>query len=157
MHLHRFEKIWLYLGGTTLLVFLTIIGISAFYYGNQPPSCLATINTDKIDVTPPFNQPGVHKIKDGEYEVSIVVAAFAFFPNKVTVPKGSIVHFSVVTKDVVHGFEIAGTNVNMLVEPGYISAYTQKFNKAGEYLILCNEYCGMGHHMMHARIEVVEA
>lgn len=60
------------------------------------------------------------------------------------------------TKDVVHGFEIAGTNVNMMLEPGYISEYVTTFNKPGEYTLLCNEYCGAGHHMMTSKIEVVE-
>ncbi|MFL6562538.1 MAG: cytochrome B5, partial [Bacillus sp. (in: firmicutes)] len=60
------------------------------------------------------------------------------------------------TKDVVHGFEVAGTNINMMLEPGYVSEYTTTFDKAGEYLIVCNEYCGAGHHLMSSMIEVVK-
>ena len=60
------------------------------------------------------------------------------------------------TKDVIHGFEVAGTNVNMMLEPGYISENVYNFNKTGEFLVLCNEYCGVGHHMMTSKIEVVE-
>ncbi|MDV2887801.1 cytochrome B5, partial [Alkalihalophilus pseudofirmus] len=54
------------------------------------------------------------------------------------------------------GFEVAGTNINMMLEPGYISEYTTTFDKAGEYLIVCNEYCGSGHHLMFSKIEVVK-
>jgi cytochrome c oxidase subunit 2 len=60
------------------------------------------------------------------------------------------------TKDVIHGFEMAGTNINMMLEPGYVSEYTTTFDKAGEYLVVCNEYCGAGHHLMSAKIEVVK-
>ncbi|GAE43559.1 cytochrome c oxidaseI [Mesobacillus boroniphilus JCM 21738] len=35
MHIHKFEKIWLIFGITTLIVFLSVIGVSAFYLGNQ--------------------------------------------------------------------------------------------------------------------------
>lgn len=156
MHLHKYEKIWMTFGIGSLLVFLIVIGISAFYMGNQPPSCLTTIDPEKVDTTAPFDKPGVTKTGKDRYQVAIVTQAFAFTPSVIKVPKGATVDFVVTTKDVVHGFEIAGTNVNMMLEPGYVSTYTQKFNKAGEYLILCNEYCGTGHHMMSAKIEVVD-
>ncbi|MEH7388103.1 cytochrome B5, partial [Bacillus sp. JJ1521] len=38
----------------------------------------------------------------------------------------------------------------------YISSYTQTFSKTGEFLVLCNEYCGVGHHLMMAKVEVTE-
>ena len=38
--------------------------------------------------------------------------------------------------------------------PGYISQFTTQF-EAGEYLIVCNEYCGVGHHLMSAKLHVV--
>src|SRR5699024_11865957 len=66
------------------------------------------------------------------------------------------VHISATTKDVIHGFEIAGTNANMMLEPGYISTVTNTFKKAGEYTLVCNEYCGVGHKMMHATNMVEE-
>lgn len=156
MHIHKFEKIWLFFGIGTLIVFLTTVGIGAFAMGHQPASNIQTIDPEKVHETAPFDQPGMTQTGENSYEVVLITSAFAFTPNKITVPKGAEVTFIVTTTDVVHGFQIAGTNVNMMVEPGYISRYTQRFNKAGEFLILCNEYCGVGHHLMNARIEVVE-
>jgi cytochrome c oxidase subunit II len=156
MHIHKFEKIWLIFGIGTLVIFLTTVGIGAFAMGHQPASNIQTIDPEKVLETAPFDEPGVKQIADNKYEVVIVTSAFMFTPNQITVPKGAEVTFIVATTDVVHGFSIAGTNVNMMVEPGYISKYTQTFNHVGEYLILCNEYCGAGHHLMNARIEVVE-
>jgi cytochrome c oxidase subunit II len=43
-----------------------------------------------------------------------------------------------------------------MIEPGFISEYVATFNKTGEFLILCNEYCGSGHHMMTSKLKVVE-
>jgi|SRR5690625_5288671 len=160
MKMHRYEKIWLGLGTTTLLIFLIVVGISAFYMGNQPPSCAVTLDPDKVDQTEPFNEPGLREIGDNEYQFTIVAEAFNFDVGTddkvVQIPKGATVHFQVTTKDVLHGFEIAGTNINMMLEPGYISTYTNTFKNAGTFTLLCNEYCGVGHHMMYATIEVVE-
>jgi cytochrome c oxidase subunit 2 len=156
VHLHKYEKIWLIFGIGALFLFLSIIGVSAFYMGNQPPSCLTTIDPEKVDITPPFDQPGVKQVGNNHYQVTIVSQAFSFTPNVIKIPKGAKVDFVATTKDVVHGFEIAGTNVNMMLEPGYVSTATQVFHKKGEYLIVCNEYCGAGHHMMSAKIEVMD-
>lgn len=159
MHFHKLEKIWLIFGVTTLLVFLSVIGVSAFYLGNQPPSCVATINPDNVDAQAPFNKPGLNKVdgKEWDYELVFVASAFNYTPGEVEVPLGAKVKVIATTKDVVHGFSVAGTNINMMLEPGYISEYVTTFDKTGEFLILCNEYCGAGHHMMTSKIKVVEA
>ncbi|GLB57927.1 cytochrome c oxidase subunit II [Cytobacillus sp. NCCP-133] len=158
MHMHKFEKAWLIFGIGSLLVFLTVLGVSAFYLGNQPPSCLATIDPEKVDKTAPFNEPGLKKVegKDWDYELVFVASAFSYSPASVEVPYGAKVKIIATTKDVVHGFEVAGSNINMMLEPGYISEHITTFDKAGEYLIVCNEYCGVGHHMMSSKIEVVK-
>ncbi|RXT08916.1 cytochrome c oxidase subunit II [Ammoniphilus sp. CFH 90114] len=156
MHIHKYEKLWLILGTGTLIVFLATVGVSAYVQGNHPPSSLETIHPDMIDVTPPFDNPGVVQIGENEYEVNMVSLAYAYIPYEISVPKGATVHFNVVTKDVLHGFEIAGTSANFMVVPGHISKHTAVFNQPGEYLILCNEYCGLGHHVMNAKLEVTE-
>lgn len=160
MNMHKYEKIWLTLGTGTLLIFLIVIGISAFYMGNQPPSCAVTLDPALVDEQEPFDEPGLVEIGDNEYQFTVVAESFNFDVGEddkvVEIPKGATVHFNVTTKDVIHGFEIAGTNVNMMLEPGYISTYTNTFKEEGTYTLLCNEYCGTGHHMMHATIEVVE-
>jgi cytochrome c oxidase subunit 2 len=41
----------------------------------------------------------------------------------------------------------------MLV-PGYISQFTTVFDTPGDYLLVCHEFCGNGHHAMHGRVIV---
>lgn len=143
-------------GLALLIVFLAILGVSAFVSGNQPASDADLIDPTKISQTAPFDKPGVNKIDDNEYEVVIVAQAFAFTPQNIEVPKGAKVTFLITSPDVVHGFEIAKTPVNMMVVPGHINSVSHTFKKAGEYLIVCNEYCGTSHHMMSAKIKVVD-
>lgn len=58
--------------------------------------------------------------------------------------------------DVQHGFSLQPTNINIQVHPGYEMVITITPNKAGEFGVICNEYCGLGHHTMVGRIYVVE-
>lgn len=62
--------------------------------------------------------------------------------------------FRLTSPDVIHGFQIVQTNGNTMVVPGYVSQFTTRFSRAGEYLIVCNEYCGLGHHIMSAKLIV---
>ena len=36
MHLHKYEKIWLVFGTLSLIVFLSIVGVTAFAHGHTP-------------------------------------------------------------------------------------------------------------------------
>jgi len=53
-----------------------------------------------------------------------------------------------------HGFSLQPENINMQVIPGYEMVIKITPNKSGEYTIVCNEYCGIGHHTMTGRIYV---
>jgi len=55
-----------------------------------------------------------------------------------------------------HGFSLQPANINMQVLPGYDMVVTVTPNKAGEYSVVCNEYCGIGHHRMVGKIYVTE-
>ena len=49
------------------------------------------------------------------------------------------------------------TSANTMLIPGYVSQFTVTFDTPGEYLIVCNEYCGQGHHTMSGKLIVEEA
>jgi cytochrome c oxidase subunit II len=55
-----------------------------------------------------------------------------------------------------HGFSLQPTNINLQVHPNYEMVVTIKPNAAGEFSVVCNEYCGIGHHAMLGKIYVVE-
>ncbi|MBE1445082.1 cytochrome c oxidase subunit II [Paenibacillus sp. OAS669] len=160
MHMHKLEKIWLTVGVSMLGVFLIVLGVGAFALGAQPPGDHASghhrevVDPETVDQAAPFNEPGLKKIGDNEYDAYMLAFAFGYGPEKMEIPAGATVHFHMTSKDVVHGFQIPGTNVNMMVVPGEINHLTYKFTKPGEYLVLCNEYCGAAHEMMQTRIIV---
>lgn len=154
MHVNRYERWWMTFGAGMLLLFLSTIVFAAVADNINPPSGMQPIDPTKVASTPPFDRPGLVRKADGTYDAYIVAGVFQFTPAVLTVYAGSTITFYVTSPDVVHGFEIAKTAVNMMAVPGYVNAETHTFRTRGTYLIVCNEYCGIGHQNMAARIEV---
>ena len=154
MHVHRLEKIWLGFGVAMLAIFLAVLGSAALVEGIVPPSRVQTIDPTQVARTPPFDHPSLRKVGPREYEAYIIARIFSFNPGTIEVPPGSRVTFYATSPDVVHGFFIANTDVNMLVVPGWVSSASHVFSRPGTYLLLCNEYCGSGHHFMYGAVKV---
>ena len=152
--MHRQEKVWLILSFGMIMMFMVATGYQAFALGMAPPGGMVPIDPQKVDQTAPFDQPGIRQIGENEYEVVMTLQVFSFTPMELDIPAGSTVHFKLTSKDVVHGFQIVGTNANGMVMPGHILNITQTFNEPGEYLVLCNEYCGIGHQYMATTVTV---
>jgi len=154
MHVHRYERWWMALGLTMLGVFLTIITVAAVADNINPPGGMQQIDPTKVASTPPFDRPGLRHVAGNTYEAYYVAQVFSFTPASISVPLGSTVTFYVTSPDVVHGFFIANTAINMMVIPGWVNVQSHTFRQRGTYLLLCHEYCGLGHQNMFAKIEV---
>ena len=58
--------------------------------------------------------------------------------------------------DVNHGFSLFPMNINFQIVPGYDYALRVTPTTAGDFRIVCNEFCGIGHHTMVGRVIVVD-
>jgi cytochrome c oxidase subunit 2 len=149
-----YERIWMWVAGVLITVFVCAILLTTGLQAIHPPSHVETIDPTKIGDDPEFGKPGVTVRADGSVAVVIVAQLFSFNPDPIEVPAGKPVTFRLTSPDVIHGFQIVGTNANAMVVPGYVTQFTVTFDRAGEYLIACNEYCGVGHHMMSGKLIV---
>jgi cytochrome c oxidase subunit 2 len=70
--------------------------------------------------------------------------------------KGQRYRLHVASLDWMHGFSLQPVNINLQVHPGYEMVLTLTPRDKGEYTIVCNEYCGFGHHGMLGKILVVD-
>lgn len=70
--------------------------------------------------------------------------------------KGESYRLHLSSMDWQHGFSLQPVNINLQVYPDYEMVVTLTPTEAGEFGIVCNEYCGIGHHEMLGRIIVVE-
>ena len=85
----------------------------------------------------------------------VVATQFAFVPRCIPVPANRPVTIRAASPDVIHGFIVAGTNVNTMVVPGYVSEVRTEFREPGEHLMPCHEFCGLGHSEMWSMRRVV--
>ena len=62
------------------------------------------------------------------------------------------IHLS--SMDYNHGFSLQPVNINIQVIPTYEHVVKMTPTSAGTFAIVCNEFCGIGHHTMLGRIYV---
>ena len=87
--------------------------------------------------------------------VTLVAARYGFYPNHIEIPADTPVTFRMASVDVLHAAHIPMTNMSTMVVPGYVSQVTTTFPKPGDYPLLCNEYCGLGHDHMWSKVTVI--
>ncbi len=153
MKVHVYEKFWMGTAVAIIAAFAAAVVLTAYGMGIHPPSHVETIDPATVESDPRFAHRGVG-VERGRTVVTMVLRMWSFDPAELSVPAGVPVTFRLTSPDVIHGFEIVGTNVNAMVVPGYVSQVTTTFPRAGDYLIVCHEYCGVGHHLMQAAIKV---
>ncbi|HLE21987.1 MAG TPA: cytochrome c oxidase subunit II [Vicinamibacteria bacterium] len=156
MRVDLYEKIWMGVAAALIVIFLAAIVVAAGAYAIHPQSHVETIDPTTVLEDPEFGNPGVAIQPDGSVVVTLVAEMFFFDPDPIEVPAGRPVTFRLTSPDVIHGFEIVGTNANTMVIPGYVSEFTMSFAEPGEHLVVCNEYCGLLHHNMVGKLIVQE-
>ncbi len=68
--------------------------------------------------------------------------------------EGQTYRLHVSSPDLQHGFSLQPMNMNFQVLPGYDHVLTVTPTRKGDYAIVCNEFCGIGHHLMTGKIVV---
>jgi cytochrome c oxidase subunit II len=139
------EKKVIIITGILLSLFIFSV-LFARSKNNDLPECLPY---DKA-----YLEPKVTQLDAKTYQVYAVAQMWQFLPAKIYIPVGAEVDFFITSKDVVHGFNIAEKNVNLMAVYGNINKSTVKFDKPGVYKIICHEYCGVGHQAMQGEVIV---
>ena len=94
--------------------------------------------------------------QDAPREIDIVARRFAFEPARVEVTVGERVRLRVVSADGVHGVEIKKFKVKKEIPRGTTPVVIEfTASEAGEFPILCSEYCGDGHEDMQGQLVVL--
>ncbi|KAB2850920.1 MAG: cytochrome C oxidase subunit II [Hyphomicrobiaceae bacterium] len=70
--------------------------------------------------------------------------------------KGRSYRLHLSSMDWQHGFSLQPVNINIQVHPGIEHVLTITPTDTGTFHVVCNEFCGVGHHTMVGRIHVVE-
>lgn len=154
---HPLEKRWIYVVLGVIALFLGAIFYTALVHQVHPPGAIETIDSATLHLGGEFAEDklGVRTDADGHLRATLVAARYGFYPREIRVPEGLPITFRIASADVLHGMHVPMTNLDTMVVPGYVSTVTTTFPKPGEYPMLCNEYCGMGHDHMWSKVIVV--
>ncbi len=106
-----------------------------------------------------------HQLPDGSVRaeqgkpIYVVAKQYTFRPNTLRLRTGEQYELQMLSADVVHAFslQMGDTSYNAVVMPKMVTALTLKPTKPGAYLVVCNEYCGIGHDYMYFSIIVEKA
>jgi cytochrome c oxidase subunit 2 len=152
------ETRWAIVVGAIILFLLGMMVYMSVHWAAMPPVRTETIDPATLHIAGEFVEAnlGSSVEPDGSVTVRLVANQYSFTPACIVVPTGAPVHFRATAADVVHGFSIGRTNVNMMLVPGYISNFRTRFDRPGEHLMPCHEYCGTGHAAMWAHVQVLE-
>jgi len=149
----QYERAWIFFGLAMVVVFILLIGYMMMAHGATNPVGAGRVDPTKVRTEGDFANPRVEQVGN-EYVVYALAFSYGYLPAEIRVKAGRKVTFKITSPDVLHGFHVVGTNINPKVIPGEITQLSHTFTKPGEYPIICNEYCGIGHANMISKIIV---
>ena len=153
------EHRWAIIVGVIIASLVAMMVLTGVHWAAMPPSRVETVDPRTLHVSGEFVEGnlGTSVDADGRVIARLVAQQYSFEPQCIVVPEKTPVTFRATSTDVVHGFVVGTTNANVMLVPGFVATFTTTFQKAGEHLMPCHEYCGTGHEAMWARVQVVPA
>jgi cytochrome c oxidase subunit II len=131
---------WVYIG--VVVSILTYVGAESWNVERIIEHAPAEAETIKVTAQQWF---WTFEHEDGKQEV-----------GELHVTKGVPYKFELVSMDVIHDFNVPDFTILLDVVPGRVNTIWNMFDKTGEYLIQCREYCGLLHYNMKAKLFVEE-
>jgi cytochrome c oxidase subunit 2 len=154
----RIERRWaiVSVGIVALMIFLaTFAGVQK---ATLPQPRLELVDPRTLHIEGEFIESNLGSAlePDGSVTVRVVGQQYSFTPQCIVVPARTPVTFRAASADVVHGFLIQNTNVNLMLVPGYVTSLGARFAKPMHSHMPCHEFCGTGHEGMWANVHVVD-
>ncbi len=158
------EKMWMVIA-LILCLMMFVWMIMWHVYGKQNPSSLtyktSTAEFSKLsEAYIKNNMVGVDKgipvVRPKPNSDVFVLAEMWRWSPVLILQKDQSYKLHISSRDVLHGFSIQPVNMNFQVYPQYDYVLTFKPTETGEYKVICNEFCGIGHHTMIGKIVVID-
>lgn len=154
----RVERTWAMVAVGIIILLIAMVIYTGLHWSIMPPSRVELVDPTTLHVSGEFIESnlGTAREADGSVTVRVVAQQYSFTPQCILVPANTPITFRATSADVVHGFLVMDTNINSMVEPGFISTFNTRFNRPAEHLMPCHEYCGTGHEAMWANVKVID-
>jgi cytochrome c oxidase subunit 2 len=154
----RVEYRWATAAVAIVVLLVAIATFAGLYHAVMPQSRVETVDPRTLHLGGEFIESNLGSAvePDGSVTVRAIGQQYSFTPSCVIVPTDTLITFRATSADLVHGFLITGTNINLMLVPGYVSSLPARFESPGERLIPCHEFCGLGHEGMWGKIKIVD-
>jgi cytochrome c oxidase subunit 2 len=162
---HRSERIWIALAFVWCMV---LFGMMPFWHwkGGQnasgvrhrvDPQAFLARTTEFIETYRVGEENGIPIVEPPPGSDIYLLGRMWSWTPALRLRRGAEYMLHLSSIDVNHGFSMLPLNVNIQVVPGYDYGLRVTPNEAGDFRIVCNEFCGINHHVMVGRVMVVEA
>ncbi len=158
------EKLWITISLTWCLILFAMMPLWHIRGGQNPSGIRAKVTPEAyVERTLRF----IEEYKVGEEKGIAIVepppGGHAYLVGRMwswypilKLKKGVEYTLHLSSSDINHGFSLYPINLNFQVIPGYDYGLKVVPNEAGDFRIICNEFCGIGHHMMVGKVIVTE-
>jgi cytochrome c oxidase subunit II len=154
----RIERRWAVVSAGIVATLVFLATFAGVHQAVMPQARVETVDPRMLHVAGEFIETNLGSAvePDGTVTVRIIGQQYSFTPQCILVPTNTPITFRATSADVVHGFLIQNTTVNLMLVPGYISTISTRFASPVESLMPCHEYCGSGHQAMWAHVRAID-
>lgn len=157
--LPRDERLFLWLVHGSVVVMIAF-AIGWLFVGNQNvptqarATTPATFSAQVAQFAKQYSGPDGRVYVPPGTDAYLLASRYAWYPNLV-LESGREYRIWLSSADALHGFSLIGQNLNLEVAPRHAMGAKLTIGKPGRYLIVCNEFCGLGHGRMASYLDVI--
>lgn len=154
----RTEKRWATISVIIIIVLILLAAVAGIHQATMPQGRVETTDPARLHLAGEFVESNLGSAAeaDGSVTVRAIGQQYSFTPACILVPAQTPIKLRATSADVVHGILIQGTNVNTMLVPGYVSEQFMRFEKTGDHLMPCQEFCSFGHEGMWGKVKVID-
>ena len=154
----RTERRWATISVVIIVVLALLAAFAGIHQVTMPQARVETTDPTRLHLSGEFVESNLGTVLEssGAVTVRAIGQQYSFTPACILVPAQTPITMRATSADVVHGILVQGTNVNTMLVPGYVSEQFMRFEKTGDYLMPCQEFCSFGHEGMWGKVKVID-
>jgi len=154
----RTERRWAILSVVIATVLTLVAAIAGIHQATMPQARVETADPARLHLAGEFVESNLGTVLEpnGAVTVRAIGQQYSFTPACILLPAQTPITLRATSADVIHGILIQGTNINTMLVPCYVSEQHMRFEKTGDYLMPCQEFCSFGHEGMWGKVKVID-
>jgi cytochrome c oxidase subunit 2 len=154
----RTERRWATISVVIIVVLTLVAAFAGIHRATMPQARVETTDPSRLHLSGEFVESDLGSVLEpnGAVTVRAIGQQYSFTPDCILVPADTPITLRATSADVVHGILIQGTNINTMLVPGYVTEQSMRFERTGDYLMPCQEFCSFGHEGMWGKVKVID-